>query len=87
MLKDFSGGFFACSDAEFLQLYRDLTEVSSAEMMQKLSRAEEILLKDGWFIPMYEQAKFFVCGSDTKGIRYNPYTGLVSFRYAEYLAE
>ena len=87
MLADFTVGYFACGDAEFLSLYRKIEQNASNDVTDAMHRAEEILIGDGWFIPMYEQAQFFVCGRDTDGIAYNPYTGLVSFRDAAFISE
>ena len=86
MLEDFASGSFACADAEFTGLYQKL-KTGSGDTLEILQQAERILLENGWFIPMYERSSYFVCGRNTTGITYNSYTGLVSFRYAEYLDE
>ncbi len=87
VLASFASGDFACSDQTFLSLYQGMHGKSTAQMIEETEEAERILLDGGWFIPMYEQSSYFVCGKNTTGIAYNPYTGLVSFRYAAFLSE
>ncbi len=87
LLSDFASGHFACTDGRFAQIYHDAASAKSAQKLTLFEQAEEILLLDGWFIPMYEKAQYFVCGSDTEGITYSPYTGLVSFAKARYLED
>ncbi len=87
VLSSFASGNFACTDQEFLSLYQGMHGKSTEQLMKETEEAERILLEGGWFIPMYEQSGYFVCGKRTAGIAYNPYTGLVSFRDAEYLSE
>jgi ABC-type transport system substrate-binding protein len=70
-----------------LKLYRQLSGASTEDSLALMQQAEEILLSEGWFLPMYEQQMYFVCGSDTTGITYSPYTGLVSFRNAAFVGE
>ncbi len=86
-LDDFASGDFACGDETFLSLYRQAASAKSGDLLSLYEQAEEILLKDGWFIPMYEKAGYFVCSRRTAGIRYSPYTGLVSFVDAEFVEE
>ncbi len=87
LLSDFVSGHFACDDAEFLSLYAAASSANSALQQSIYEQAEEILLCDGWFIPMYEKAQYFVCGDNVTGVTYNPYTGLVSFANAQYVEE
>ncbi len=87
MLEDFLSGPYACGDAKFQKLYHQLQKTSTLDTITLLQQAERLLLEDGWFIPMYEASQYFVSGRDVAGVIYNPHTGLVSFRDAQYLVD
>ena len=54
-----------------------------AKSAENFKKAEQLLIQDGVFFPMYSEHEFFVTQKGVSGILYNPQSKMAIFAYAE----
>lgn len=76
---------FGYSNSELESIIEEIKTVENYnDSVEMYSRAENIILNDFMFIPVFYKKEFQILGSGNHDIFYDPFTKQLNFRYAKY---
>lgn len=80
-VSGFNKNFISYSDIEYDTLIEEAVASTQKQIIiNNYKNAEQKLIDDAVFIPMFYATDYFVSTSNTSGINYNKRTGLISFK-------